>query len=165
VGQPPQGLAGRWITTGEHAPGWLLGCHGGAGVSTLIATYQRHGLRDAARYWPMAPPGLPRSAVLLVARTSHAGLSAAQGAAQQWASGAVPGVRLAGLVLVADAPGRLPKPLGEFAQLVAGGVPSCWRLPWIGDLRLGGVPEPDHPGVRELTSQLPALLTSNGETT
>lgn len=166
VPQPRGGLHGRWITAGESgAAGWLLGCHGGAGVSTLAATYRQFALRDASRVWPMATPGAAPAAVVLVARTHHHGLSAAQTAAQQWAAGAVPGVRVAGLVLVADAPGKLPKPLNEFALLVAGGVPQCWRLGWIDDLRFGGVPQPDHPAVRELTAQLPAVLTPNGVTT
>lgn len=57
---------------------------------------------------------------MLVARTNARGLRAAQLAATEWASGDVP-VHLEGLVLLADAPGRLPKALKQFVRLVAGG--------------------------------------------
>ena len=87
---------------------WIVGAHGGSGESTLAAlspdwTETCHG-------WPAADPSNPVR-VLVVARSNSAGLRAAQRAAQQWASGSVPGVSLVGLVTIADAPGRLPRPL------------------------------------------------------
>jgi hypothetical protein len=69
--------------------------------------------------------------VVLVARSDVRGLTAAQRAATQWASGSVLGVDLLGLVISADAPGRLPRPLRDLSALVAGGVPRVWHLPWI----------------------------------
>jgi hypothetical protein len=81
------------------------------------------------------------SAVVLVARTHAAGLAAAQAAARQWAAGEVPErIELLGLVAVADAPGRLPRSLRELLDLVAGGVPRMWRLPWVEALRCGTPP-------------------------
>ena len=47
---------------------------------------------------------------------------------------------LAGLVLVADAPGKLPKPLAELAQLISGGYPRTWRVPYVEAWRLGEPP-------------------------
>jgi hypothetical protein len=79
--------------------------------------------------------------VLLVARTHAFGLCAAQAAARQWAAGVLPGVRLLGLVAVADAPGKLPKPLKDLLRLISGGVPQVWELPWVEALRLGTPPE------------------------
>jgi hypothetical protein len=75
--------------------------------------------------------------VLLVARTSAAGLTAAQSALREWGSGSLPDVTVIGLVLVADAPGRLPRPLDYFATVVAGAAPLVARVPWIEQLRLG----------------------------
>jgi hypothetical protein len=74
--------------------------------------------------------------VIVVARTSHAGLRAAQLALTEWASRTVP-VNLLGLVTVADAPGRLPKSLRDFSQIVAGGAPHAWHIPWNESWRLG----------------------------
>src|SRR5699024_2860159 len=67
------------------------------------------------------------------------GLLATQTAATKWASGAVD-VDLLGLVLVADAPGRLSRPLRDLARLVSGGLPRVWNLPWIDAWRLGEPP-------------------------
>ncbi|WP_067067576.1 DUF6668 family protein [Carbonactinospora thermoautotrophica] len=107
-------------------------------MSTLAATIP--GGVDAARAWPAPPP--PGSArVVLVARTHAAGLRAAQAAARQWASGTLPpGIHLLGLVLIADAPGRLPRPLRDLVRLISGGVPRTWLLPWVEALRLGEPP-------------------------
>jgi hypothetical protein len=95
---------------------------------------------DGGRYWPVPDAGT--STVVLVARSHASGLRAAQAAARQWADQALPpSVRLAGLAVVADASGRLPKSLRELLQLVAGGVPAMWHLPWIEALRLGDPPD------------------------
>lgn len=114
---------------------WWVGVHGGAGETTLAQMLE--GSWETGHAWPQildADPELPR--VALVARTNARGLRAAQLAAIEWASGTV-SVQLHGLVLIADAPGRLPKPLRDFAQIVAGGVPHVWRVPWVEAWRLG----------------------------
>ena len=102
---------------------------------------------NAGRYWPVPqPPG--RVQVLLVARTHASGLRAAQAAARQWASGSFgAGVTLLGLIAVADAPGRLPRPLRDLLSLVSGGLPRVWEMPWVEAWRLGDPPN---------SSQLPA---------
>ena len=115
---------------------WWLGTHGGAGESTLTGLAAE--TQAAHHAWPMPPPQASPHRVVLVARTNYAGLLSAQRAATEWASGSLDeGVELLGLVLVADAPGRLPKPLRDYAQLLAGGVPRLWQLPWIDSWRLG----------------------------
>jgi len=98
--------------------------------------------------------------VVLTARSNLRGLRAAQVAATQWASGLVPHVQVLGLVVIADAPGRLPRPLREYAQLVSGGVPRTWTLPWIETWRLGETPElaTSPREVRRLVDELTALL-------
>ncbi|MGW2793578.1 DUF6668 family protein [Streptomyces sp. NPDC001251] len=133
---------------------WWLGCHGGAGVTSLA--HAAPGGQDAGRLWPAAPPGwtLP---VVLVARGDFVGLTAAQEAAAQWASGAVPGVDLLGLVLTPYSPERrLARPLRDLRRLVSGGVPRTWALPWVEGWRLGEPPASRPP--RELAA-LGAELT------
>jgi len=114
---------------------WWLGVHGGAGETTLEQLLE--GSRAAGHAWPIVPSGEgPPARVILVARTHARGLRAAQLAATEWASGDVP-VHLEGLVLLADAPGRLPKALRQFCRLVSGGVPRVWELPWVEEWRIG----------------------------
>lgn len=111
---------------------WWLGVHGGAGESSLARLDKS--TRAAEHHWPQAAAG---AVVVLVARSNIHGLRAAQRAATEWASGSLPGIQLAGLVVVADAPGRLPKEIRDFARVVGGGVPHLWHVPWIEGWRLG----------------------------
>ena len=138
---------------------WCLGAHGGAGESTLAELNGQW--RAAGHAWPQSADGTPLK-VVLVARTSGRGLRAAQKAATQWASGLAPATDLLGLVLVADAPGRLPKPLRELSQLLSGGVPRVWTLPWVEEWRLGGPVDsttaPQH--VKQLVDQIETLRTN-----
>jgi hypothetical protein len=113
---------------------WCVGAHGGSGESTLAEL--GNGWRASGHAWPLSPHR-GNVNVVLVAKTSANGLLAAQRAATQWAAGLVPDTNLLGLVLVTDAPGRLPKPLQQLAQLVGGGVPRTWTLPWVEDWRRG----------------------------
>ena len=128
---------------------YVAGVHGGAGETT-VATWA--GARATAGRWPVgatwSPTGQPSPDgsvvdVVLVARTHAAGLTAARTALTHSATGALPPVRLHGLVLIPDAPGRLPKPLLELAHIVAGGAPRAWLLPWLDHLRL--LPTPAGP--------------------
>ena len=100
--------------------------HGGAGETTL-AHLSRNG-QAAEHAWPIVKTEQPT--VVLVARTHYHGLMRVRQAATEWARGEVD-ARLLGLVFIASAPGRTPKPLREFAQLVAGAVPRVWRIPWV----------------------------------
>jgi hypothetical protein len=113
---------------------WWLGVTGGAGESTLSAAVP--GSRAAGHAWPMTENGSP-SNVILVARSNANGLTAAQRAATEWASGSLPSIRLLGLVIMADSHGKLPKPLRDLAQVVSGGVPAVWQVPWVEAWRLG----------------------------
>lgn len=134
---------------------WVVGAHGGAGESSLAALDSDWAAADHA--WPLSPNGATH--VVLTARTSATGLRAAQNAATHWAAGLDAEVRLVGLVLIADAPGRLPRALREYAQVVAGGVPRTWHLPWIERWRLGEPPDPASVPreVRKLTEDLTTL--------
>ncbi|GAA2399698.1 hypothetical protein GCM10010191_03510 [Actinomadura vinacea] len=135
---PPTSPLGLAAYSGPGPALWFSSCHGGAGASTLT-TLIPYG-KSAGRYWPTPdPPGQAR--VLLVARSHASGLIAAQSAARQWAAGVLPTVRLLGLVVIADAPGKLPKPLKDLLRLISGGVPQIWELPWVEALRLGDPPD------------------------
>jgi hypothetical protein len=141
---------------------WWLGAHGGSGESTLAALVE--GWEAAGHAWPRQPDGPAR--VVLVARSNMRGLRAAQVAATQWAAGLAGDVDVLGLVIVADAPGRRPRPLRDFARVVAGGVPRTWELPWhepwrLGeDLVLGTAPR----RVRALVEDLQTLILPSGST-
>lgn len=112
---------------------WWIGCHGGAGVSTLASAFPQGA--DAGRSWPIPAPGAWGRAVL-VTRSHASGLRRAQAAARQWASGAVPRTALLGLVVVADAPGKLPPLLRDLVTLVSGAVPRVWPVAWMDELRV-----------------------------
>lgn len=114
---------------------WLLGVHGGAGVSTLRRCLEQAGIRtaDAGRAWPV-PDGRP---VLVVARTHGRGLKAAQAAALQYLSGHTPpDMVLLGCVLVPDGPGKLPRALlGAARSLVSSVYAETLAAPWAEEYR------------------------------
>ncbi|GGT34763.1 DUF6668 family protein [Streptomyces chromofuscus] len=108
-----------------------VGTHGGSGVSTLATVY---GGQDCGRDWP--GPADPRS-VLLVARTHATGLACAVHALETFRRREVPaGLDLDAVVLVADAPGRLPRPLAQRIRLIES-VIDVYRVPWVPAWRLG----------------------------
>ena len=120
-------------------PWWFLGAHGGAGTSTLHAAVP--GGADAGHWWPVCDPPTPVRVVLVTRSHAH-GLRAAQVAAWQWTqSPKLRSVHLLGLAVIADAPGRRPKPLRDLLSLISGGVPKVWDLPWVEAVRLGDPPE------------------------
>lgn len=105
--------------------------HGGAGTSTLAAVYGGH---DSGRAWPAA--GDPPS-VLLVARTHATGLESVLRTLEVFRRGEAPqGLDLDAVVLVADAPGRLPRPLAQRVKVIES-VIDVYRVPWVTDWRLG----------------------------
>lgn len=113
----------------------VIGAHGGAGESVMAAWL--HGKATQHR-WPILDSG-SRARVVLVARTSSAGMAAARKAATEWASGQAP-ADLVGLVLIDDAPGRLPRELHAEAKHLSGGVPRTWRMPYVPALRFAAEP-------------------------
>ncbi|MDP9890414.1 DUF6668 family protein [Pseudarthrobacter enclensis] len=107
---------------------WVVGTHGGAGESRIADLIES--ARSTDHCWPVLPSGgKPR--VLLVCRADMRGLTTARNALTQWASGAAPEIDLLGLAVLADAPGKTPKALRDFAVLVGGGAPRFWTLPWV----------------------------------
>ncbi|MBG0741118.1 hypothetical protein IV500_17240 [Paeniglutamicibacter antarcticus] len=142
---------------------WITGAHGGAGESRIADLID--GARVSDHCWPVIQEGsTPR--VLLACRADMHGLTAARNALTQWASGAAPAVELLGLAILADAPGKTPKPLRDFAAIIGGGAPRLWILPWVQAWRHGGsttVP-PDREYQRFITD-LTALATDTTPST
>jgi len=142
---------------------WMVGVHGGAGESTLASLIP--GSQAAGHAWPhLQANSYVDTRVVLVARSNAAGLEAARKAATHWASGALADITLLGLVIIADAPGRLPKPLRHLADHVAGAPPRTWRMPWVEAWRLGeAVALDDAPTeVRRLVAEISSLLPPQG---
>ena len=158
VSAPP---AGRTVCTSTHSVDGiaLLGAHGGAGVTCLLRAGLDQVAVDADRRWPPAGP------VVLVARTSTSGLEWARDLARQHASGLAGDVELLGLVLVADAPGRLPARTTALRDLVSGAFARTWHLPWLEEWRLAATTEPlpAHPHVRHLSAELARTQLSRAD--
>ncbi|MBT2520896.1 DUF6668 family protein [Arthrobacter sp. ISL-28] len=123
----------RRAVTGT-SPLWIIGTHGGAGETRLTELIPS--ARTPGHAWPVSEEeaGLP-PLVLLVCRSDRRGLTTAQNALIEWASGTSPRVELLGMAIMADAPGKLPKPLKEFASIVGSGAPRHWLLPWVEEWR------------------------------
>lgn len=155
-GPPGRDPAGEPVGEPTGAGWWWLGVHGGAGVTTLRVLVP--GGLDAGRGWPDPAAGGP-AAVVLVCRTHVVGLGGARDAVRQWAAGATAeGVLLAGLVAVADGPGRPARPQLELLRLLRGVVPRLWRVPWVEALR--AVPAAElglHPALAALADELAGL--------
>ncbi|PRY29555.1 DUF6668 family protein [Pseudosporangium ferrugineum] len=111
---------------------WVA-AHGGCGATTLTAVL---GGVDLGCRWPQAARNEP-ARVLLVARTHAQGLRAASRALNAIREGRHPAdMQLMGLVLVADAPGGLPRPLLSRIKVLRSAVP-VYRIPWIPAWRIG----------------------------
>lgn len=138
---------------------WWLGAHGGAGATSLERVSRAQGSpwgRDAFRRWPN--PTYESSPLVVVVCRSHAtGLEWARDLARQHASGLTPpGTRPLGLVVLADAPGSLPRRLRDFERSVVGGYERAWYVPWMTEWRLTGIEEElaEPPEVRGLLAEL-----------
>lgn len=139
-----------------HRLAWVA-AHGGAGASTLAAVF---GGIDAGRTWPRPDQGQPNS-VLLVARTHAAGLQAVSWTLDLFRRGEQPpGLELVAVVLVADAPGRLPRQLLQRIKVIGSAI-EIHRVPWVPAWRTGDLTAPPP---REI-ARLAALVTPPGQET
>ncbi|MFD5638109.1 hypothetical protein ACFWJM_28725 [Streptomyces sp. NPDC127077] len=133
-GRPKAPRAARGTSRDE--VGWVK-AHGGSGATSLVELFG--GVEVGAR-WPDPARGEPRR-VVLVGRTSARGLRSVSQALGALNDGDAPqGLELLGVVLVADAPGRLP--LGLLRRIrVLRSVSRVHRVPWIPAWRTGGRPK------------------------
>ena len=144
----------RLNVDGAPAALWVLGTHGGAGESTISSLL--HGSVPASHAWPMRNESAVTAEadrVLLVCRSNAKGLRSAQAAAIEWSTGDLP-LALAGLVITADAPTKLPKDLSRLTTIVSGAVPHTWQMPWVEEWRRGLTPD-----VADLPQRVRAVLS------
>ncbi len=140
------------------SPSWcFLAARGGAGAGLLSRLSDLPGEQaagwDADRLWP--DPDLQRGtgAVVVVARTTAAGLAAARDLAAQYLSGTAPaGTVLAGVVLVADQPGKPPAPITRSISLLDGVYARTWHVPYVPEYRL--LASDDVPAVHPLIADV-----------
>ncbi|MGW1671900.1 DUF6668 family protein [Streptomyces sp. NPDC002324] len=129
-----------------------MAVHGGAGASTLAAVF---GGVDIGRAWPRPEQGEPGS-ILLVARTHAAGLLAVSQTLDLFRRGEQPsGLTLVAVVLVADAPGRLPRQLLQRIKVIGSAI-EVHRVPWMPAWRTGDLTAP----MPRETATLGQLLTT-----
>lgn len=105
---------------------WIVGAHGGAGTSTWARILN---VGDAGASWPQHVNPSRSLDIVVCCRSTAVGLRAAQDVGIEWASGALPG-QLVGLVVGADAPGRLPRELRDQLQITSGAFPRYAFVPW-----------------------------------
>ncbi|MFD4268145.1 DUF6668 family protein [Rhodococcus sp. NPDC058481] len=127
----PDPLEARTHPLTSDRPGpavWLVGAHGGAGVSTLAHFLAFTG--DSRRQWPC---GTDREAespyVVIVARETISGLAEAHGRILELNDRPELGIELLGLVTVADSQ-KLTKAVRQYREVVAASVPEHWSIGW-----------------------------------
>lgn len=117
------------------AIGWVK-AHGGAGATSLAGLF---GGVDVGARWPDPARGEPHR-IVLVGRTSARGMRAVSRALDALREEEAPdGLDLLAVVLVADAPGRLPLGLLNRVRVIRS-VVHVHRVPWIPAWRLDRLP-------------------------
>jgi hypothetical protein len=90
----------------------------------------------AGKAWPTPQTG--SETVVLVCRGNHRGLRSAQEYARAYRdSGLAERLQLIGVIVSADAPGRIPPPLRRLERLLSGAVPILGHAPWEPTWRIG----------------------------
>lgn len=123
------GIGTAQVAAAEQPWLWLLGLHGGCGVSTLRNLFPVPDQVLERDTWPVPDRPGCRSRVLLVARTHARGLDRLGQAAAQWAGGTFPHVDLVGTVLVADGP-RPTRAQTDRLRRATSLTPATWHLGW-----------------------------------
>ncbi|GGL84387.1 hypothetical protein GCM10010095_81450 [Streptomyces anthocyanicus] len=120
----------------RHAVGWVK-AHGGAGATSLADLL---GGADIGERWPDPAKGEP-GRIVVVGRTSARGLRSVSQALDALHNGRAPNdLDLLAVVLVADAPGRLPLSLLSRIRVIRS-VVHVHRVPWIPAWRLDRSPK------------------------
>lgn len=138
---PEPGLSESKRTTpararSRHTVGWVK-AHGGAGATSLADLL---GGADLGTRWPEPAKGEPNR-IMVVGRTSARGLRCVSQALDALRHGrAANDLDLLAVVLVADAPGRLPLSLLSRIRVIRS-VVHVHRVPWIPAWRLGRSPK------------------------
>lgn len=108
---------------------WLLGAHGGAGVSTLERVLAP--AADTQRRWPAVLDG-ESPFVAIVARETLDGLARAHELLRQHRAGNAGPSRVLGLITCAHQPGRVPLDIRRYRRVIDELVPESgrWRVGW-----------------------------------
>ena len=130
---------------------WVA-AHGGAGATSLARSTGVGG--DLTSLWPAPALGWPTT-VCVVARCNTAGLDAAARLLREAASGAVHGLTLAALVVVADSPDRPSKTQRRRLHELDAAAPAVVHLPWISTWR--DQPYTPHPAATKVAATAAAL--------
>ena len=122
--------------SGQMAPAvWLVAAHGGAGATSLSHVWEPMG--DAGQQWPAADE---HPWCVVVCRSTKTGLEKAhQAVLQAWAD-RTGGCEVLGVVVVADAPGKLPKSLARKIAVIEE-IVEIWHVPYLTELRLAEAEE------------------------
>ncbi|TVS26968.1 DUF6668 family protein [Corynebacterium sanguinis] len=107
---------------------WLVGAHGGAGVTSLSKVLAPCG--DAGQQWPDQDES---PWCVIVARATRTGVEAAHDVALQAQVGKNGRCRVIGVILVADAPGKTPKAVEQRATVIGKVVPNIWHVPYFSE--------------------------------
>ncbi|MFJ5035655.1 DUF6668 family protein [Streptomyces sp. NPDC088560] len=139
-----------------------MSAHGGAGATTLADVL---GGQDVGRNWPNVSQGDPGQ-ILIVARTHAGGLTGASRLLEALRTGQhPPGIEPLALILVADAPGRLPRRLAQRVRVLRAAAPTLF-VPWIQSWRLGERTEKDLAAISSVANlvreQLVPMESMNG---
>ena len=168
----------------QFRPGWFfVGAHGGAGTTLLSRiTWEEQCFQtsmcqiedppsfgfDAGRAFPN-PAEEPTDSVVVVCRTTMAGLARARDVAGQYLAGAVPvGLRILGLITIADQPGRLPRELAAARSVLAGAYAHTWLVPFVPAYRMfSGLPTDllpaTHPALGDALAAIRSLINPKGQ--
>jgi len=131
-----------------------IGAHGGAGARAIAAAAGVGRTGTEARRAALDDTLLPQPAAVVVARSDTRGLEAAAAAIRT-----VPaGVQLVGLLVSADAPGRVPKDLRTRMHELSGTVPVLVNVPWINQWRV--TPGSPHTSIDRALAQLGITSTA-----
>ncbi len=128
---------------------WLLGAHGGAGVSTL-AWLLPHAA-DCCRCWPVPIPS-ETPFMVLVARETVSGLAAADALLRQHHAGLAGDSRIVGMVTIAARPGRTPTVIRRDLRLYSALVERWWRIGWHESLIQQPLLTPSRGGASDIES-------------
>lgn len=119
---------------------WLLGAHGGAGVSTL--THYLVFAGDSGRQWPCGTDREVESPyVVIVARETITGLKTAHELIVEHRERTLP-CEVLGLVTVAGSQ-RIDKAVRQYRSVVTASVPQHWSIGWhrfLSSAALSGLP-------------------------
>lgn len=115
------------VREGDDIPAvWLIGAHGGAGVTTLSHVWAPMG--DAGHVWPVHDQ---HRWCVVVARATHQGLDAAADVGVLKRAGQIPSCHLLGFLLVADSPQGPSKLIRRKMKTFAAGGMPVWQVPYL----------------------------------